>query len=264
MSEITTSQLEVSRTARVFKIPSSYRWIGGIVMLVLSLFIPVIFLLSLANTPATSGNGNLPVMLVALVLTAMFAVLGVVIYISLVSSRLAVGPGGISYFTAGGAIRAPWARVAGYGNMAPNNRKGLILYQEINDPNNSSETTNAEHEGDSVANTRPGPGGRTALSRRVDPKRLIPLFPFDKYWQEGELGQLIRRYAPQALKDLGALNLADFDLNQEIPDLPLPNLAPDAGVLADNPKWSRTDTLIVAGDLLLTLWALVLIFLQLK
>lgn len=249
MPDLAASKSKESQTARVYNIPSSYRWIGAIVMLVCSFFIPVILVIALANS---AGQGNLVLVLAAIFLTAIFVVIGVVIYLSLVSARLAVGPGGISYFTAGGSIQAPWARVAGYGNLASSNRKGLILYQDV-----PSETPKPVSK---TANTR----SSLTSPRKVDPKRLIPLFPFDKNWQEGEIGQLIRHYAPHALKDLGSLNLADFDLSHATPDLPLPNPAPDVSVLAANPKMTRLDALIIVGNCLLTVWALALIFLQLK
>ncbi|MBN9391722.1 MAG: hypothetical protein J0I20_27050 [Chloroflexi bacterium] len=62
------------------------------------------------------------------------------------------------------------------------------------------------------------------------------------------------------MRDLGEVNLADFDRTNQPPALPDPNPAPDETALAKNPKFSRTDALIVGADLLLTAWALFLVF----
>jgi hypothetical protein len=203
-------------------------------MLVFSLLAPVIVLVA-------GGNRSVLFSVIVAVITVILTLVGIVIYISLVSARLAVSAGGISYFSGGVSIRAAWARVAGYGSVASNRRKGLILYPE---PENVPAT----------------PRPVNVRLSRGDSKRFISLFPFDQRWQEGELGQLIRGYAPQALRDLGEVNLTDFDRDHQPPALPDPNPAPDETALAKNPKFSRTDALIVGADLILTAWALFLVF----
>lgn len=234
MAEPAVSRPQNSPPTRVFQIPPTYTWVGSIVMLVFSLLAPVIVLVA-------GGNRSVLFSVIVAVITVILTLVGIVIYISLVSARLAVSAGGISYFSGGVSIRAAWARVAGYGSVASNRRKGLILYPE---PENVPAT----------------PRPVNVRLSRGDSKRFISLFPFDQRWQEGELGQLIRGYAPQALRDLGEVNLTDFDRDHQPPALPDPNPAPDETALAKNPKFSRTDALIVGADLILTAWALFLVF----
>ena len=234
MAETAVSHPERSQPIRVFQIPPTYTWVGSIVMLVLSLIVPVIVLLA-------GGNRSTFFSVIVAVITATLVVIGIVIYVSLVSARLAVSEGGISYFSSGVTIRAAWARVAGYGNIGSSRRKGLILYPE-------PVTEVAEPK---PVNVKLSSG---------DPRRLIPLFPFDQNWQSGELGHLIRTYAPQALRELDAVNLAEFDRGAQVPAIPDPNPAPDESALATHPKFTQTDALIIGADIILTAWALVLVF----
>ena len=234
MTEQATSMPDRSQPTRVFQIPPTYTWVASIVMLVLSLIVPVIVLLA-------GGNRNTLFSVIVVIITAILVVVGIVIYVSLVSARLAVNAGGISYFSSGVTIRAAWARVAGYGSTGSGRRKGLILY-----PEPVSE----------AAEPKPV---RVKLSSG-DPRRQIPLFPFDQNWQNGEIGHLIRTYAPQALRELDPVNLAEFDRNAPPPTLANPDPAPDETALASHPRFTRTDALIIGADILLTAWALVLVF----
>ncbi len=234
MAQTAASQPDMSQPTRVFQIPPTYTWVASIEMLVLSLVAPVIVLLA-------GGNRSTLFSVIVVILTAILVVAGIVIYVSLVSARLAISAGGISYFSSGVTIRAAWARVAGYGSIGIARRKGLILYPE-------AVTEAAELK----------PVNVKLLSS--DSRRLIPLFPFDQNWQNGELGQLIRTYAPTALRELGPVNLSEFDRTGQAPALPHPNPAPAESGLAAHPKFTRLDALIVGADLLLTAWALALVF----
>lgn len=234
MAEPAVTRPQDAPPVRIFQIPPTYSWVGSIVMLVLSLIAPVVVLVA-------GGNRSVLFSVIVTVTTVILALVGIVIYISLVSARLAVSAGGISYFSWGVSIRAAWDRVAGYGSLPPNRRKGLILYPE-------PENLPAE------------PRAVNVKLAKGDPKRFISLFPFDQRWQEGELGRLIRTYAPNALHDLGEVDLADFDRTHHAPTLPEPNPAPDETALATNPKFSRADVLIIGTDLILTAWALFLVY----
>jgi hypothetical protein len=155
------------------------------------------FLLQLVFTSSQPTGGGTKA--VAIVGSAIILAISFAVFVAVMRIRLEVSPEGIVYYGIGYRVRTTWGNITGMGDVwtGRQSSKGLLL----NEP--GLEMSRWLGSGVkalpflNVINGLTGHGTNTTGDINAYGK-IIPVGSLLRHWEEGKLGETIRRYAPQA------------------------------------------------------------------
>ncbi len=189
----------VEDQTQVWTVKRSYLILGTLILLFINFITPV-FYLTWAIIYQTNIKDRYTLKPDLIILGfAPFAlfmwVLGIFAYVSIAGSILAIGPGGLTYASAGYIIRARWSKLLGYGKVSSNNAtvEGYLVNDDAREVTGWLSTLTGLMPIISILTIF---SGRYVAAGNLNYTRVIPLKSFDSHSQRGPMAELVRRYAP--------------------------------------------------------------------
>ena len=192
---IVENQQAATAAAKVYHLRHMYLYAGFFLLLCLGMAGFMLWLPLSMDEPLDTAS-----QVVIGVGAAILAALGIATCVAFLNIRLVVGPAGIAYYSWGYRLRTTWDNVQGTGELWTTG--GMIRGLQLREPALEMDGWLRVGRGAIPVMSTIG-----ALSGRGLPRsgsmagyeRIIPAGYFAQDWETGELGALIRRYAPQAL-----------------------------------------------------------------
>ena len=176
------AQLGVSAAKRSFHVHSMLRWLA------LPALVCAIALVLIAAVSKPEDRVILPWMIL------FFAVVLAIVAFFIYLVRLEVSPEGIVCYYPGMRIRSTWDNIEGYGYRTMSGWKlmSLVLRQP------GLEISGWMRPLMGITTAMPTIEGMQARRGLAEMEKTIPVSMFAADWREGDLGALIRQYAPEA------------------------------------------------------------------
>jgi WD40 repeat protein len=184
-------------SVHVFAIGGGWRIAGIVFTLAIISIWPGVCLFMVADNPQKLFYPSS--ILLHILMFPLTFLLGLMTYFAFASTRLVIGPRRIEYYTFGYTIATNWSNLAGIGPMPGviGKTEALLLHAPVDRLSGWYQTLlTAQPALNAVARA----SGRSYSAGSAALTQVIPVSLFEPDWRRGQIGELIRRFAPQVFE----------------------------------------------------------------